>query len=439
VGAEVLDDGEGARGDAAHARIGGRGDLALLHGLLEHERGEDEVLLGGGAGADEAAVELHALPLRRDLRHGLAVVRGGEERHLRNNVAEVDGVAEGVLGALVGAEVEALGVVRLARREDARRLFVGLEDAGDAAELGAHVGDGEAGVGGHEAEAGAAPLDGALVGDGVALQDPEHVQDDVLAADAELGLADELDQARLGDLQPGVARDEGEGDVAGAEADGEGAHAAAGAGVRVSADDNLAGLRALAGELGVHDGRVGAPVVGDARLGGEVVGEPDERRGLGLAAEGGGGRGERGGEMFGVGPCVRGSREHTDRAPSVERVWDSPAPFVRAPSPHALVVAGVDGVVDGEPDAVLVGHARAADLGVHVVDAHQGQLVRHRPVHLDADRLAGLDPGPAEEGRGRGWEIRGWGRFRGGAGDLRFRRRVPARHSGTFGPNDPPG
>jgi hypothetical protein len=300
VGAEVVDDGERPGSDAAHVGLGRGGDLALLHGLLEDEGGEDEVLLRRRARADEGAVELHALG--RELRDGPAVVRGREEGDLGDNVAEVDGVAKRVLGALVGPEVEALLVVGLAGREHAGRLFVGLEDSRDAAELGGHVGDGEAGVGGHEAEARAAPLDGALVGDRVALEDAEDVEDNVLAADAELGLADELDQARLRDLEPRVAGDEGEGDVARAEADGEGAHAAPGAGVGVGADDNLPRLGALAGELGVHDGGVGPPVVGDARLGGELVGELDEGGGLGLAGgkrkseegwgEGGRGKGE---------------------------------------------------------------------------------------------------------------------------------------------------
>ena len=54
-------------------------------------------------------------------------------------------------------------------------------------------------------------------------------------------------------LQPRVARDEGERDVAGPEADGERAHAARGARVRVGADDDLPRLGPLACKLRLHE------------------------------------------------------------------------------------------------------------------------------------------------------------------------------------------
>ncbi len=55
-----------------------------------------------------------------------------------------------------------------------------------------------------------------------------------------------------------------------------GAQAAVRAGVRVGAEDDLAGLHEVAVELGVHDGHVGVVEVLDAALLGEVAREVGE-------------------------------------------------------------------------------------------------------------------------------------------------------------------
>lgn len=103
-------------------------------------------------------------------------------------------------------------------------------------------------------QAGAGVLDDALGSDRVPLQLLQNVKDDVLAADAPRRSPDEADLDDLGDLEPGLARDEGHDDVGGAHADGQAAVGAAAARVAVGADDELARLRALAEEFGVHDG-----------------------------------------------------------------------------------------------------------------------------------------------------------------------------------------
>src|SRR5690606_36561048 len=109
----------------------------------------------------------------------------------------------------------------------------------EAAELGGHVGGGEADVGGPLPDRIAPVLDAALQRHRVATELPQGLQDHVLAADAEGKLPDVVDGDGVGNLDPGLSQDHGGGDVGTAQADGEGAHAAVGGGVGVGAEDDL--------------------------------------------------------------------------------------------------------------------------------------------------------------------------------------------------------
>lgn len=117
-----------------------------------------------------------------------------------------------------------------------------------------HICHGKPRIGTKVVQPGAGVLDDALGSDRVPLQLLQNVEDDVLSADAPGRPPDEADLDDLGDLEPGLARDEGHDDVGGAHADGQAAVGAAAARVAVAADDELARLRALAEELGMHDG-----------------------------------------------------------------------------------------------------------------------------------------------------------------------------------------
>lgn len=80
---EVVHDDLTARGHATLAV--GDGLHSLLEASLEHQGTEHQVFLSSGTCADEASVELHA----DNLRHGLDVVRGREQSHLRLEVVRL--------------------------------------------------------------------------------------------------------------------------------------------------------------------------------------------------------------------------------------------------------------------------------------------------------------------------------------------------------------
>lgn len=179
-----------------------------------------------------------------------------------------------------------------------------------------------------------------------------------------------------------------------------------------------------------HDGRVGAPEVGDARLLCKVFRELNERARLGLVVVA---RVLQGGRVM---ELLHSTRTHRQRVvaggacaprssgrPNAEPLLCSVcadsqcAPHKGSAAtcdkcrhcrtlPHPLRTAAVavthHGVVHGKPHALLVCDARAPDLRVHVVDAHERQLVRHRPVHAHTHGLAGRHPRPAHRREGRG-------------------------------------
>jgi hypothetical protein len=214
---------------------------------------------------------------------------------------------------------------------------VGLEDAVEAAELGRHVGDGEAHVRREVAGGVADVLDRALHGHGVATQGPQRLEDDVLAAETEGQRAAVLDGDGLGDLDPALAQHHRHRDVRPAEADGEGAEPAVAAGVAVGAENDLAGLHEIPVEPGVQNGLVGVVEVLDAALAGEVTAEI--------------------GELLRA--LVGGERD------------------------------GIDRVIDREIEAVFVVHRGLAQGGPGLVHAVPGQLGGDGPVDLDAHDVAG--------------------------------------------------
>ena len=147
------------------------------------------------------------------------------------------------------------------------RRVVHRDDPALAAGLDRHVADGHAVV---HAEA----LDGVpgelhrLVERAVHPDHADDVQDDVLAADPRAKLALHVELEALGHLEPRLARGHARGRVGGADARGERAERAVGAGVRVGADDHVAGPHdALLGQERVlHAHAADLVVVGDALL-----------------------------------------------------------------------------------------------------------------------------------------------------------------------------
>ena len=111
-------------------------------------------------------------------------------------------------------------------------LVVNLKEAGFAARLDGHVGNGQATLDGERLDGGAAKLHGA-VERAVDADLANDVQDDVLGRGALGQLAVNLEADGLGHLEPGAAGGHANASVRGTHAGGERADAAIGAGVGV--------------------------------------------------------------------------------------------------------------------------------------------------------------------------------------------------------------
>ena len=244
--AEILLDGQ----------IAGDHDLLVVRGAghpsgLEDQRAQHQLLLGGGAGADEEALQLGA----RELGHALHVVRRERHRHLRLELRQVHLELARVRGVRVGAE----GAHRLHR-------LVGFEDPVQAPEFRRHVGDREPRVGGELPDAFAAVLDRPLHGDGVPAEKAERAEDDVLAGDTERQLSPVLDGDGFRHLDPRAPQHHRHHDVRPAQPDGHRAEPAVRGGVAVRAQHQIAGPDQVPIEPGMQDGLVGVVEVTDAAL-----------------------------------------------------------------------------------------------------------------------------------------------------------------------------
>ena len=192
------------------------------------------------------------------------------ERHRGLDVGGIDLVHLRVLGVRVGM-VLGVGALHAAVHVGARHV-VDLDEAGLAAGFDGHVRDAHALVHAHGADGAAGELHG-LVERAVHADHPDDVQDDVLAGDAGGQLALDLEQQRLGHLEPRTPRGVAHAGVGGAHARGERAQRAVGAGVAVRADDEVARAHdALLGQQRVLDAHAAhLVVVGNALLACEVA------------------------------------------------------------------------------------------------------------------------------------------------------------------------
>ena len=348
---EVLLDGQVARHD----------DLVIVsrprHARgLQHQRSQHQLLFGGGAGADEQALQLGA----RHLRHALHLVGRERQRHLRLEPIERDGkllrIGRVGIGAQRSHRLRRLPVVGIgAAREPGRGHLVGLEDAVEAAELRRHVGDGEARIGGELPHTVAAVLDRSLHRHGVAAEQAERAQDHFLAAQPERQLPAVLDGDGLRHLEPGSAQHHGHHDVRAAQANGERAEPAVGRSVRIGSQHHVARAHQVPIEFRVQDGLVGIVEMADAALAGEVLRELHQL----LRA------------------LVGGERHR------------------------------IDGVIDGEKEAVLVLQPRAPEHRVGALHAVPGQLGGDRPVHGNLKDVARLHPGTRQVARVGGEDLLG--------------------------------
>ena len=262
----VGDDAAGVDDDVDVARFGRFAEDAL--GARRH---------------DEADVFVHLAPfqdLRGDLEVGEAAVGTAADERLVDLDLVADGLGEAVA---VGGE-EGVGDDRFEGRDvdfedlDVGRVGVGVVDlgfagqrfvgeegggdvvVGDDAALGpgfdGHVAHGEAVVHAEVADGVADELEGA-VERAVDADHADDFEDDVLTGGVAARFAGEHDFDGLGDFEPVAAGDHREGEVGGAHAGRESAQRAVGTGVRVGADDDVAGNdEALLGEQGVFDAHV---------------------------------------------------------------------------------------------------------------------------------------------------------------------------------------
>ena len=152
------------------------------------------------------------------------------------------------------------------------RHVVHLDEAGLAARLDGHVGNRHALVHVQVEDGAAGELHG-LVERAVHADHADDVQDDVLAGDAGSQFALDLEQQRLGHLEPRLAGGVAHAGIGGAHARGERTERAVGAGVAVRSDDEVARADdALLGQqrvLNTHAAHL--VVVGDALLAREIA------------------------------------------------------------------------------------------------------------------------------------------------------------------------
>ena len=152
------------------------------------------------------------------------------------------------------------------------RDVVDLDKARLAASFNRHVGNGEALIHRQTADGAARELH-RLVQRAVDADHADDVEDDVLAGNARVKLAVDLEEQRLGHLEPRLARGIAHGGVGGANASGECAKGAIGAGMGIGADDQIARAHdALLGQQRVLDAHAADLVVmRDALFTGEIA------------------------------------------------------------------------------------------------------------------------------------------------------------------------
>jgi len=207
-------------------------DLAVL----EHLRGREDVLVAAvGTRADDDLIDRLAL----DLADGDDVVRHRRRGDERFDLREVDHDLVGVLRVVVGRKVDVFVLATLAG-EVVASLLVGREDRGGRAELRAHVRD--RGPFGHRERLDART--GVLedLADAALHREPaEHLEDDVLRGGPLGEFALESDVDYLGHLDVVGTAAHRDGDVEPARADRELAEPAGRRGVRIRAQQRLAG------------------------------------------------------------------------------------------------------------------------------------------------------------------------------------------------------
>ena len=211
------------------------------HFLSAHHLGKREEIarLAAGAGADVGTVELHVGHLAGEL----ALARIGVTRHGRLECAQVDRrvVNERLVVVALDRLVVALCAVELGSLIDHRAGFVVvLKNAVLAAGFDRHVGHGHAVVHRQAGRAGAVELHRAISRP-VEADLADCVQDDVLGHDARLQFALEAEMHRLRHLDQQFAGAHHEAGVGVANAGGKLVERAGHAGVRVGAEQNLAG------------------------------------------------------------------------------------------------------------------------------------------------------------------------------------------------------
>jgi hypothetical protein len=263
-----------ARADALEGvQVAGR-DAVVAHRRgpeLEVERdagGDPQAPVGGPPQHGVVVVEVVALAGRARAAVGdvdahrpghvgepQAVARIPGRRHHRRHPRAVDVDRPGVDGIGIAVHPWRHGEVDAAAlAQEAHRLRIGRDDAGETTELGGHVGQRGALVDAHARDDLARELEdlahaAALAHEGQGQQ----VQDDVLGRDAQGERAVEFDPRRLRNGQPDGTGDEGVGHVGRADAEGHAAERAAVRGVRIGAHDQLAGQGIVLRHHGMRD------------------------------------------------------------------------------------------------------------------------------------------------------------------------------------------
>ena len=210
------------------------------------------------------------------------------------NGGGVDLVNLGVLGVLVGVILDP-GTLGPARQIFTRHIVNGNQTRLTAS-LDCHVGNGKTLVHGKSRNGGTGELHG-TVESAVDADHADDMKNDVLARNARIELAVDLEKDGFGNLEPCLARGKAHARIGGADARGEGTERTVGAGVRVGADDQIArGDDALLRKQRMLDAHAtDLPVMGDALSAREFAGD------LGLLG---------GGDIF-VGRVVVGDEQHS--------------------------------------------------------------------------------------------------------------------------------